>query len=1146
VTPDPPPPPTTDACLDLATLDALAAGAHDPTADEHAAACERCGTLLDEMRSANRFLQRFRSGENADHPGADARDPASVLVKGYQVRRMLAFGGQGAVYHAVQAGTGRPVAIKVPLADTQRRPSARYRFEREIELTARLDHPAIVRVIGPCQLADGRAGCVMDFIEGQPFDRWADARRPTARGALRDIVRTTATIADAIAYAHQRAVLHRDIKPTNVVVSPSGEPHVLDFGLAKALGDSAHSFDTLTGAFIGTLAHAAPEQVSDGAHAIDMRTDVYALGLLLFRALTGRLPHETDAPTAELLRQIREAPTPRPSSIAPDIDHDLDAVLLRALAKEKDRRYASAAELRDDLLAWLQGRAVRARFDSRWYVLRKSVRRHRWPVMLGAAGLAVVVTAATLGLIASAQASRARLAAAVRDARTLETHWVRMAEARAVGSDNFEAGERMAWDALLEPERVLVDRGIEGDAALGATPTSAAFWSLWEIYARTPVVFSVPDVDRPLIAYDGSTDTIIGAERDSGRLRWWDWSRAEPVRSMDVPEVSGKIRLTASPDGRWLALFTIKGRCFLLDTRDGARLDVNRGERTTSVMLSDDRAATVVRHEDGRFEWRLFALGAGAPAELARESLDGAVWSMVFDASGASVGLITESGEIRVFDAETGAALLHHRRGDEPRFLHILTRGAPGEFVVAGPASLATFDATAPEAGLAVASRPSAFIDGSRSLAGVPGSDRYLAVSDRFRVGVGRRSSALMEGEYLPAIGAAGLVMSNDGRFVCGTTRPSERGFVLDLEFDAVTRLPMAAPATESGYATVFGLLFGPDDGPLWVGAMDGSIRRFDVTRDAAPSGQPMRIDAGVTAMRLCDGALVVGTHDLGLGDARVVRIRERGNHERLIGGQRWIASLESDGASTLWTLTGEGRLLRIDATLGATLAETQLPRHPDIHTFRSLARLAHRRLLVAGPAGDGVLLLDDTSLRTVASVAMAPIREVVVNPADPDLLATAGDDGMIRLWRYAGSTTPTLQPLRAFGAHAGAVFTLAFSPDGRLLASGGGTPESRDVRLWDVASGRELASLDLFELGVFELAFSPDGRWLAAGGEVRLDAPEEGGQLFLIDLHAPARCIAGNLEYHIARLTETLGREPAQTDALRRWADDTRRAEVP
>ena len=1128
---------TPRGCLDTGVLDALAsAGAAAPerSVAAHLESCERCRSILADMRSANRFLERFRSGGSTPDT-ATPPDAGTVRASGYETRDLIGFGGQGAVFRAIQSGTGREVAIKVPIRNALRRPATRYRFQREIELTARLSHPCIVRVIGPCELADGRIGCVMEYIEGEPFDLWAESRRREGRGAARRIVRVGAQVADAIAYAHQRAVLHRDIKPSNVVVTEGDTPRVLDFGLAKALDDSGDSFATQTGAFIGTLSYAAPEQIGPGADAIDLRTDVYGLGLLLYQALTGRLPHTTEASTAEVLRQIREVPPPRPSSLASDIGDELDAILLKALAKERDRRYASAAELRDDLEAWLEGRAVRARLDSRWYAARKAVRRHRLPIAIAAASFVALGATATLALIAREQANRANLADAVRDARVLESHWARLAEARATALDNFEAGEREVWDALLDPHPALLKEGIEGLGAGDAAVPSPAYWALWEIYQRNPVLFTAPSTDRQLAALDLADGSLITVRPDAHRVDWWDHGTHAHLRTLDVPQLAGALGLSVSPDGTH-GISTGAGLLpSLIDFKTGNVTTLRDPAPAQSVITSDTRAIVINVDSPSKFRAMLWDLTTDPPKPIAGHSFESQVRSSLFDASGQAFAVTSEQGQVLIARADDGSAI-YSRDGQEPRYIAVHSRGVPGEFIVYGPEMIAVVEIEDPQLGFDNARPRTGFLEGVRAISANAAADRYVITTDRMRVGIGDKTLPHTRGTMLPALSAHVLAINAEASFVAARMRPSGRASIVDVASAAPRRLPVPAETTDAGFATVFDVDFAPSGQKLAIAAMDGSLRTFDIA-----SAEPLHSTTplpgfGLTAVRQTPDATFATTHDMGLRNAAVVRMDDAGSHI-LLEGQGWICALEAEPDTALWVLTGDNQLFKLNPNTGEQLAHVSLPRHSEA-TTRTLARIPSLGLLLVGPADGGIAILDENTLEAVASpAATGALRRIAISPADPTLVATAGDDGQVTLWRLEPGPTPQLRPLEAFGAHAGAIFTLGFSPDGTLLATGGGSPESKDVRLWDVQRRRELATFSLFELGVFDVAFSPDGRWLAAGGEVRLDHPEEGGQVFLIDLTSPDRCIAGNLEYHIARFARDHGREPSQADTLRRWA---------
>jgi serine/threonine protein kinase/WD40 repeat protein len=322
---------------------------------------------------------------------------------GYEVLAEIHRGGQGVVYLAMQSSTGRQVAIKVLRADSLASRSARARFEREVRVLASLHHPGIVAVHD-----SGKAGdcfyCVMDYIPGRNLDQ------EVAAGDLsvQEQVALFARISEAVATAHFLGIIHRDLKPGNIRVDPQGNPLVLDFGLAKyesreAGGSRQPPIATHTGEFVGSVPWASPEQV-EGA-ALEVRSDVYSLGVVFYQMLTGQFPYPLSGSVRQVFDNILHHPPAPPRRLRREIGGDLETILLQCLQKDPQRRYASAAELSHDLTAVLQHRPISARRDSAWYVLRKLLRRH-WAVST-LTGLALVLS---LAFVASLVISRTRLA----------------------------------------------------------------------------------------------------------------------------------------------------------------------------------------------------------------------------------------------------------------------------------------------------------------------------------------------------------------------------------------------------------------------------------------------------------------------------------------------------------------------------------------------------------------------------------------------------------------------------------------------------------------------------------------------------------------------------------------------------------------
>ena len=303
----------------------------------------------------------------------------------YEIQVELGRGGMGVVYRAWQPSLKRTVALKVMLAGEFAGERSVRRFIREAEAAARLRHPHIVSILDLGE-HDGKPFFTMAYIEGRTLEQAIRA----GSISLADGVAIVAKVAAAVAHAHANGVIHRDLKPANILLDGDGEPHVTDFGLAAQAREA--SSITGTGAVMGTPLYMAPEQVAGARHLVDERTDVYSLGATLYHVLTGRGPFPDEAAAPVLFSVLTREPEP-PRALRPDISRDLELICLTAMAKERDRRYASMTEFHDDLERFQRGEAIRARPASLVYRLGKHLRRNKTAAVL-AASLALVLAAA--------------------------------------------------------------------------------------------------------------------------------------------------------------------------------------------------------------------------------------------------------------------------------------------------------------------------------------------------------------------------------------------------------------------------------------------------------------------------------------------------------------------------------------------------------------------------------------------------------------------------------------------------------------------------------------------------------------------------------------------------------------------------------
>jgi eukaryotic-like serine/threonine-protein kinase len=348
---------------------------------------EGADRLVEYARRQTRSAKRLPS---VDLPADFPRD----LFPGYTVVASVREGGQGAIYEAVEHMTKRRVAIKVLRSGPFSGEAEQVRFEREVQILGRLQHPHIV-TIHTSGTTQRQRYFVMDFIEGKPLDEYVRDENLSVADTLALFLK----IASAIDAAHVNGITHRDLKPANILVDPQGHPHVLDFGLAKTSDDAGVDVKvTTTGQFVGSLPWAAPEQLRDDPNDVDLRTDVYGLGIVLYFILTESLPYDRYGIARDVMNRILEGEHSPPSRYRKEIGNELDTIVLKCLRVSRKRRYQMAGEVARDIERYLAGEPIEAKRDSAGYLLMKTARRYRTAalfvalVVVGGVGYAVTVS----------------------------------------------------------------------------------------------------------------------------------------------------------------------------------------------------------------------------------------------------------------------------------------------------------------------------------------------------------------------------------------------------------------------------------------------------------------------------------------------------------------------------------------------------------------------------------------------------------------------------------------------------------------------------------------------------------------------------------------------------------------------------------
>ncbi|HVK14212.1 MAG TPA: serine/threonine-protein kinase [Gemmataceae bacterium] len=363
--------PDPDRLMDLLVeWDARRRAGRDVTAAELCPDDPELQRALHARLEKRRKLQAYLNDPGSTVDGRERGTDPVPAVPGYEIERVLGSGGMGVVYLARDTRLDRPVALKM----VRYRPGPPnhddWRFESEGVSVAALQHPNIVQIYETGWVG-GQPYLAFEYVPGGTLAQHLEARPVPPRRAAELMVR----LAEAVGHAHQKGVIHRDLKPANVLLTAAGEPKVADFGLAKRLhADGGH---TQTGAILGSPCYMAPEQAEGRAAAVGPATDVYALGTVLYEMLTGRPPFNGTS-VLEIIDHVRTLDPVPPKDLQPEVPTDLQTVCLKCLAKAPADRYASAAELADDLGRFLKGEPVTARPPSLMDVLLRTLRRSNY------------------------------------------------------------------------------------------------------------------------------------------------------------------------------------------------------------------------------------------------------------------------------------------------------------------------------------------------------------------------------------------------------------------------------------------------------------------------------------------------------------------------------------------------------------------------------------------------------------------------------------------------------------------------------------------------------------------------------------------------------------------------------------------------